>query len=275
MLQPRMLQPIALALTATRRRTPYARCTTPRSAPAAMEIITSRMTSASQTPALALTASTRRTLYAQCTTPRSAPAALEIITSRVTSASRCGINGTAHAHTPATHPRAQLPQQAATIPPRTPVRIHSMHPQQRSGCCHHDNSYSGTWDEMFDVYVQVNDGWVLGGEDEVCNAVCASQTGNKVCNPAKQSSLTTRTAVEQAMSAAGQSCNGWGGLYNLPGAPYLENGNYCMGFSAESDASFVAHGYPSISMSSCTANSIRSATSSNNRPLCNCIDADA
>ena len=221
MMQPRMLQPLALALTASRRRTPYARCST----------------------------------------PRSAPAAVQIITSRVTSASRCGVNGTAHAHTPATHPRAQFPQQAATIPPRTPVRIHSMHPQQRSGCCHHDNSYSGTWDEMFDVYVQVN-GWVLGGESEVCNAVCASQTGNKVCNPAKQSSLTTSTAIEQAMSAAGQSCTGWGGRYNLPGAPYLENGNYCMGFSAESDASFVAHGYPSISMSSCTANSIRSATSS-------------
>ena len=55
---------------------------------------------------------------------------------------------------------------------------------------------------MFDVYVQVN-GWVLGGESSVCNAVCASQPGNKVCNPATQSSVTTSTAMEQAISAAG------------------------------------------------------------------------
>ena len=55
---------------------------------------------------------------------------------------------------------------------------------------------------MFDVYVQVN-GCVLGGESSVCNAVCASQPGNKVCNPATQSSVTTSTAMEQAISAAG------------------------------------------------------------------------
>ena len=87
---------------------------------------------------------------------------------------------------------------------------------------------------MFDVYVQVN-GCVLGGESSVCNAVCASQSGNKVCNPAAQTSVTTSTAIEQAMSAAGSSCATSTCARNYPGTPFMYGANDCCFFTPEGD----------------------------------------
>ena len=81
---------------------------------------------------------------------------------------------------------------------------------------------------MREVEKNLTQNWVLGNKGEVCDDTC-KQYGSQ-CDSTKQSELTTKQKVKNAMNEAGVSCNSLAGprasfgFSGLAGTPFYNDG---------------------------------------------------